>query len=218
MKLNQFLNENREQESGDAFQLENSRLLRVIVEEMVWAKAGAMVAYLGDLKFKQSSGGFSKWLKKSFTGEGTHTMKVTGNGWLYLADQGKQIHILELEANEAISVNGNDILAFQDSITWEIKLMRKAAGMMAGGLFNMHLSGPGLVAFTTHGKPLVLKTPAVTDPQATVAWSANVQPSFRTDFNFKTLFGKSSGETFQLDFKEPNGFVVVQPYEEGGAF
>lgn len=217
MKLAEFLNQNTQKEGGGAFQLENSKLLEIKVDGAVWAKAGSMVAYGGSLKFAQKSGGMGKWLKKSLTGEGALTMEITGSGVLYVADQGKEVHILELEASDAISVNGNDVLAFQSSVQWDIKMMRKAAGMAAGGLFNMELRGPGLIAFTTHGKPLVLGTPVITDPQATVAWSTAVQPSFRTDISIGTLFGRSSGETFQLEFGQPNGFVVVQPYEEGGA-
>ncbi|MEA3342147.1 MAG: AIM24 family protein [Chloroflexota bacterium] len=125
--------------------------------------------------------------------------------------------MIELEAQDALSVNGNDILAFQSSVEWDIKLIKKAAGMMAGGLFNVQLRGPGMIAFTTHGRPLVLETPAVTDPQATVAWSANLKPDFKTNINLGTLLGRSAGETFQMDFRQPNGFVVVQPYEESGA-
>jgi uncharacterized protein (AIM24 family) len=217
MKLAEFIDSNQQKEGGGAFQLESSKLLEVKVDGSVWAKAGAMVAYAGSLKFAQKHGGMGKWLKKAVTGEGSLTMEVTGNGVLYLADQGKEVHVLELEAGDAISVNGNDVLAFQSSVQWDIKMMRKAAGMAAGGLFNMQLQGPGLIAFTTHGKPLVLGTPVVTDPQATVAWSTSAEPDFRTDISVGTLFGKSSGETFQLDFKKPGGFVVVQPYEEGGA-
>ncbi len=217
MKLAEFINSNQQKEGGGAFQLESSKLLEVKVDGSVWAKAGAMVAYAGSLKFAQKHGGMGKWLKKAVTGEGSLTMEVSGNGVLYLADQGKEVHVLELEAGDAISVNGNDVLAFQSSVQWDIKMMRKAAGMAAGGLFNMQLQGPGMIAFTTHGKPLVLGTPVVTDPQATVAWSVSAEPDFRTDISIGTLFGKSSGETFQLDFKTPGGFVVVQPYEEGGA-
>lgn len=217
MKLADFINENTQKEGGGAFQLESSKLLEAKVDGSVWAKAGSMVAYAGSLKFAQKHGGVGKWLKKSLTGEGALTMEVSGSGTLYLADQGKEIHIVELEASDAISVNGNDVLAFQSSVKWDIKMMRKAAGMAAGGLFNMQLEGPGLIAFTTHGAPLVLGTPVVTDPQATVAWSTRHQPDFRTDISFGTLLGRSSGETFQLDFKKPGGFVVVQPYEEGGA-
>ena len=215
MKLEQFLAENRQQEGGGAFQLENSKLLEVKVDGTVWAKAGSMVAYRGNLKFKRKSGGLGKWLKKSLTGEGARTMEVSGKGLLYLADQKKEIHVIELEAQDALSVNGNDILVFQSSVEWDIKLMKKAAGLIAGGLFNMQLRGPGLVAFTTHGPPLVLETPAITDPQATVAWSANLQPGFKTNISLGTLLGRSAGETFQMNFEQPNGFDVVQPYEEG---
>jgi uncharacterized protein (AIM24 family) len=217
MKLAEFLESNRQQEGGGAFQLESSKLLEIKVDGSVWAKAGSMVAYRGDLKFKQKHGGLGKWLKKSLTGEGAFTMEVTGTGLLYVADQGKEIHVLELEAGNAVSVNGSDVLAFQSSVSWDIKMMRKAAGMAAGGLFNIQLTGPGMIAFTTHGKPLVLRTPVITDPQATVAWDARLQPGFRTDISLGTLLGRSSGETFQLEFAQSGGFVVVQPFEEGGA-
>ncbi|MCB1078595.1 MAG: AIM24 family protein, partial [Verrucomicrobiae bacterium] len=52
-----------------------------------------------------------------------------------------------------------------------------------------------------------------TDPNATIAWSANLEPKFKSDISFKTFLGRSSGETFQMHF-EGDGFVVVQPYEE----
>lgn len=217
MKLSDFLADHRQKEGDAVFQLENARLLEIKVEGSVWAKAGSMVAYRGAIKFAQKHGGIGKWLQKQVTGEGVLTMQVTGQGVLYVADQGKEVHIVELGPGEAISVNGNDILAFQDSVAWNIRMMRKMAGLASGGLFNVHLQGPGLIAFTTHGKPIVLETPAVTDPQATVAWSAGVEPDFKTDLNLGAFFGKSSGEVIQMDFKVPGGFVVVQPYEEGGA-
>ena len=45
------------------------------------------------------------------------------------------------------------------------------------------------------------------------AWSGNLQPDLKTDISFKTLTGRSSGETLQMKFKG-EGFVVIQPYEE----
>ena len=119
--------------------------------------------------------------------------------------------------NEAIYVNGNDILAFEDGVRWDIKMMRKVAGMMAGGLFNVRLEGPGMIALTTHYDPLTLRVtpghPVVTDPNATVAWSGTLEPNFRTDISLKTFFGRGSGESFQMEFNG-DGFVVIQPYEE----
>jgi len=44
-------------------------------------------------------------------------------------------------------------------------------------------------------------------------WTGNVQPEFKTDFQFKTFFGRGSGESLQMKFTG-QGFVVVQPYEE----
>ncbi|MCB1207322.1 MAG: AIM24 family protein, partial [Verrucomicrobiae bacterium] len=128
----------------------------------------------------------------------------------------KKISILQLQG-EAICVNGNDILAFESTISNEIKMMRRVAGMVAGGLFNYRLSGQGLIAITSHYNPLTLRVspgnPVFTDPNATIAWSANLDPDFKTDISLKTFLGRGSGESFQMRF-EGDGFVVVQPYEE----
>ena len=217
MKLDQFIADHGQKEGGGAFQLENTKLLELKVDGAVWAKAGSMVAYRGSLQFKRNSGGAKKWLKKALTGEGAQTMRVEGRGMLYVADQGKTVHVLDLAAGEAVSVNGNDLLAFQDSVTWDVKMMKRAAGLMGGGLFNVRLEGPGLIAFTTHGTPIALRTPVITDPQATVAWSAHLSPDLKTDMSLGTLLGRSSGETFQMNFQAEGGVVIVQPFEEGGA-
>jgi uncharacterized protein (AIM24 family) len=96
-------------------------------------------------------------------------------------------------------------------------MIRRIAGMMAGGLFSVRLTGTGMVALTTHGEPLTLRVtpndPVSTDPNATVAWSENLTPELKTDISFKTLLGRGGGETFQMLFRG-DGFVVVQPYEE----
>lgn len=88
---------------------------------------------------------------------------------------------------------------------------------MAGGLFNVKLEGTGMIAITTHYDPLTLKVtpenPVFTDPNATVAWSGNLQPDLKTDISLKTFVGRSSGESLQMAFKG-EGFVVIQPYEE----
>ena len=55
--------------------------------------------------------------------------------------------------------------------------------------------------------------PVITDPNATIAWSGNLTPEFKTDVSFKTFLGRGSGESIQMKF-EGDGFVVVQPYEE----
>ncbi|ELZ28427.1 hypothetical protein C474_15004 [Halogeometricum pallidum JCM 14848] len=215
MNLDEFVNAHAPESGGETFQLENSKLLDVAVNGSVMAKAGSMVGYTGDISFeRKSEGGLTGMLKKRATGEGTVMMQATGEGNLYLADQGKEVQILELSETDEISVNGNDVLAFEESVDWDIKMMNSIAGASSGGLFNVYLKGPGHIAITTHGKPLVVPTPVSTDPNATVAWSSDVSPNAKRDINIKGLLGRSSGETFQLEFAGEGGFVVIQPYEE----
>lgn len=218
--IHQFVQTTKQDESArEFFELETDRLLEVNLNGLVWAKAGSMISYEGSIKFEREGmleHGLGKFVKKAFSGEGAQLMKADGNGKLYVADKGKKITILDLEG-ESIFINGNDLLAFQDGLDWDIKLMRRVAGMMAGGLFNVRLEGQGLVAFTSHYEPLTLlvtpERPVYTDPNATVAWSGNLEPDFVTDIQLKSLFGRGSGESVQMKFSG-NGFVVVQPFEE----
>ncbi|NYB51158.1 MAG: AIM24 family protein [Methanobacteriaceae archaeon] len=207
--------------TGEIFELENDYLLNINVNGRVWSKRGAMVAYSGDLKFKKEGTfehGLDKFVKKAVTGESSTLMKMEGRGKAYLADYGKKVVVLNLQ-NERIYVKGNDLLAFEDQIDWDITMMSTGVGLSSGaGLFNVKLEGTGMVAITTYFTPITLVVtpdePVFTDPQATVAWSGGLNPSVKTDIGFKTLLGKTSGEEFQLKF-QGNGFVIVQPYEEG---
>ncbi|CAM3139819.1 AIM24 family protein [Filibacter tadaridae] len=218
--LDKFIAQTKQDErENDFFELETPRILEVNLNDLVWAKTGSMISYTGQIKFEREKvleHGIGKMFKKALTGEGSSLMKAQGKGRLYLADQGKKITIFELN-NEAITVNGNDLLAFEPTIEWDIQLMRKVAGMMSGGLFNVTLKGTGRVAITSHFEPLTLLVrpgePIITDPNATVAWSGNLTPEFRTDISIRTFLGRGSGESIQMEFSG-EGFVIVQPFEE----
>jgi uncharacterized protein (AIM24 family) len=201
------------------FELENPYLLEVNLNGLIRTKVGAMIGYTGDVKFEREGvleGGFGKLFKKTFTGESVELMKCSGNGQVYFADSGKKVRILELQ-NETLCVNSNDLLAISEGIQWDVTMMRSVAGMAAGGLFNIKVSGTGMIAITTHYDPITLvvtpERPVYTDPNATVAWSGSLQPTIKTDISLKTLFGRGSGESFQLAF-QGNGWVVLQPFEE----
>lgn len=219
--LQQFLAASKEKDaSGEAFELENPHLLEVRLNGLVWAKAGAMVARKGNVRFTRQGvmeQGLGNLLKKAISGEGMQLMKMEGEGRVYLADAGKKITLLRL-AGEAIFVNGNDVLAIESGIDNKITMMRRVAGMLSGGLFNVRLSGHGIVAVTSHYEPLTLPVnaqtgPVFTDPNATVAWSGGLTPEVVTDVSLGTLLGRGSGESIQLRFAG-DGWVVVQPYEE----
>ncbi len=218
--LNEFVNKTQQDDNvNDYFELETERVLEVNLNGEVWSKMGAMISYIGDIKFERErvmEHGLSKMFKKALTGEGTQLMKAKGRGRLYLADQGKKITIFNLQ-DESLCVNGNDLLAFEPTIDWDIHLMRKMAGIMSGGLFNVTLKGRGKVAITTHFEPLTLlvkpEETVYTDPHATVAWSGNLSPEFKTDISFRTFIGRGSGESIQMAFSG-EGFVIIQPFEE----
>jgi uncharacterized protein (AIM24 family) len=218
--LKEFVQQTAQQELNQGtFELESDRMLEVNLDGLVWMKMGAMVSYRGQIKFTREGvleQGFGNLLKKAVSGEGARLTRGEGRGKMYLADRGKKISIIRLEG-EAICVNGQDILAFEPTIRNEIRLIRRVAGMIAGGFFNYHLSGSGLIAITSHYNPMTLRVlpgyPVFTDPNATIAWSANLVPDLKADLSFRTFLGRGSGESFQMKF-EGDGFVVVQPYEE----
>lgn len=219
--LESFIAKKRQNDAEhDYFELETPQLLEInLNNQFVWTKNGAMVGYVGNIKFEREgmlSGGIGNFLKKSLTGEGAKLMKASGTGRLYVADGGKKVQVLHLN-NESICVNGNDILAHDQTIKNQITMLKSVAGMMSGGIFQVRLTGTGHVAITTHGDPLVLmvssENPVFTDPNATVAWSGNLSPELKANVSLKSFIGRGSGEEFQMKFSG-EGWVLIQPYEE----
>ncbi|CAN5477378.1 hypothetical protein BH20ACT18_BH20ACT18_10920 [soil metagenome] len=206
----------QEVETGEAFTMQGPRLLKVeLSETAVMAKNGAMVAYQGDVHFEHKGSGLGRLLKKAATGESLRLMQATGTGELFLAHQAMLVHVLPLH-DDSLTVNGSNILAFDAGIDWDITRVKGgAAGMLAGGLFNVHLRGTGNVALLSDGEPVrldVSEAPTFGDPQAAIAWSGSVTTNLKTDVQAKSLIGMGSGESFQLGFSG-QGWVLVQPSE-----
>ncbi len=206
----------QEVETGEAFTMQGPRLLKVeLSETAVMAKNGAMVAYQGEVHFEHKGSGLGRLLKKAATGESLRLMQATGTGELFLAHQAMLVHVLPLH-DDSLTVNGSNILAFDAGIDWDITRVKGgAAGMLAGGLFNVHLRGTGNVALLSDGEPVrldVSEAPTFGDPQAAIAWSGSVTTNLKTDVQAKSLIGMGSGESFQLGFSG-QGWVLVQPSE-----
>jgi uncharacterized protein (AIM24 family) len=213
--LQSTLQEFQETQSEEAFALQNPKLLKVSLKDVtIQAKLGSMVAYQGDVKFEHAgTGGMSRLIKKTVTGEGTRLMKMTGTGEVFLADQAQEVHLIKLESDR-ITCNGDNVLAFDADIDWDISKVEGGAGAaLAGGLFNMALSGTGWVAVVSDGQPVLLNTgeaPTYADPQAAITWSSGVQTQMKTDMSMKTFIGRGSGESLQVAFSG-DGWVLVQP-------
>ena len=210
------LGEFQETKSEQPFALQNSKLLKVSLDQVtIQAKAGSMVAYQGDVSFEHAgSGGLGRMMKKAVSGEGTTLMKMSGTGEVFLADAAQDVHLIYLE-NDAITVNGSNLLAFDSGIDWDIKRVEGVSGMMGGGLFNTSLQGTGWVAIISDGPPVLLNTaeaPTYADPQAAITWASSLQTGIKTDIKLKNLIGRGSGESVQMSFAG-QGWVLVQPSE-----
>jgi uncharacterized protein (AIM24 family) len=182
-------------------------------QDTVHAKQGAMVAYQGDVTFDHKGAGVKGFLKSKVTGEGMALMKCTGQGEVFLADMAADIYLIHLEG-DGLSINGRNVLAFEPTLTWDIKKVEGVGFLSSGtGFFNVVISGHGTVAITSKGPPVALEAPALADPDAIVGWSSGLRIRPHRSAGLKALIGRGSGEAMQLQF-EGQGHVIVQPSEE----
>ncbi|WP_051027260.1 AIM24 family protein [Nocardia higoensis] len=204
--------------NGLGIQKQGSKMVKVGVNGEVMARSGSMVAYQGELHFQaQGSGGIGRAIQARLTGEGVPLMKVSGRGDLFLANAAADVHLIDLDGSDGLTVNGANVLAFDSSLRFDIKRVQGAAGYASNaGLFNCVFTGRGRIAITTEGGPVVLNVdqPTYADPQAAVAWSSSLQTSIKRNdsFGLGTLLGRTTGEGLTLAFSG-RGFVIVQPSE-----
>jgi uncharacterized protein (AIM24 family) len=219
MRSELFTADNLEKESAQpGLRLQNSKMLKVELNGEVMARRGAMVGYQGQVQFQAlGAGGVGKWLKSKVTGEGVPIMKMTGQGDVFLANEAQDIYLIDLEGNDALSINGANVLAFESSLQFDIKMVQGMGMLSSAGLFNCVFSGQGRIAITTHGTPVVVQVdqPTYADPQAAVCWSATLQTGFHRaeQMGLGMLVGRTTGEAFTMSFAG-QGFVVIQPSEQ----
>jgi len=208
-----FTPENLEAQTTERMTLQNPQLLKVALDGELMARQGAMVAYQGQVDFGyQGAGGVGRFLKKALTGEGLPLMRVSGRGDVFLARDARDLFLIDLEG-DALTVNGDNVLAFEPGLTWDIRRV-EGVSMFAGGLYNTVFTGHGRIAIACHGRPVVLNVdaPTFTDLQSAVAWSSTLRTGLQRTAGFSALIGRGSGEAFQLSFAG-QGFVVVQASE-----
>ncbi|MGY2008442.1 AIM24 family protein [Nocardia gipuzkoensis] len=204
--------------TGAGIQKQGGKMIKVAVNGEVMARAGSMVAYQGDLQFQAlGAGGIGRAIQQRLTGEGVPLMKVSGRGDLFVANGAADVHTIDLDGTDGLTINGANVLAFDSSLRYDIRMVQGAAGFASNaGLFNCVFTGRGRIAITTHGTPVVLDVdqPTYADPQAAVAWSSSLQTGIKRNdsFGLGRLMGRSTGEGMTLSFSG-RGFVIVQPSE-----
>ncbi|MFJ8160995.1 AIM24 family protein [Streptomyces sp. NPDC096136] len=196
-----------------------SAMLKVAMQsgQDLFARTGSMVAYEGFVQYEPNPPALRQMASQWLTGEGAPLMKCTGDGLLYLADYGANVVCINLN-NDALSVNGTNLLAFDAHLQWGVERVKGMAKFAGQGLFNVQISGTGWVAITSRGTPIVVdcgrgEDETYVDPDALVAWSPNLKVKGKSSFKASSLIGRGSGEAYQMAFSG-QGIVVVQPSED----
>jgi uncharacterized protein (AIM24 family) len=219
--LAQFMRDTRaREEMNGRFENESARTLRIDVDGGVWLRPGAAIAYRGNIAFERLATLEAGSIQDVVLRETAPLVRATGEGRLYCGQHGSHVRVVRL-AGESVVVAWTDLLAFEESLAFETRLVGHGVGVAAGGMVAVTLSGHGALALATHGEPLTLEVapgnPVSTDPHATMAWSAALTPVLKTDLGWRSVFGHGGHEPVQMLF-EGSGFVVVQPYEDPSRF
>lgn len=73
-------------------------------------------------------------------------MKVSGLGEIFFSDFGAEVQIVQLE-NDSLTTNTSNLLAFESTLRWDIKMVKPGIQMLAAGLSNVTVSGNGTSSY-----------------------------------------------------------------------
>ncbi|WP_328301416.1 AIM24 family protein [Streptomyces sp. NBC_00435] len=216
MKSDLFASENPAQPSAvPGMTLQNAKSVKYTVNGEMLARQGSMVAFRGSLQFERKGQGIGGMLKRAVTGEGLALMSVRGQGEAWFAHRAGNCFIVEFEPGDALTINGRNVLCFDATLSYEIKML-KGAGMTGGGLFNSLFTGTGKLAVVCDGNPIVIpvtpQAPVYVDTDAVVGWSARLETGLHRSQSVGSMIRGGSGEAVQLKLSG-EGFVIVRPSE-----
>ncbi|WP_330333276.1 AIM24 family protein [Streptomyces sp. NBC_00536] len=216
MKSDLFASENLAQApTAPGMELQNAKSVKYTVNGEMLARQGAMIAFRGNLQFERKGQGIGGMLKRAVTGEGLALMSVRGQGEAWFAHQAGNCFIVEMEQGDALTINGRNVLCFDPTLSYEIKMV-KGAGMTGGGLFNSVFTGYGKIALVCDGNPIIIpvtaQAPVYVDTDAVVGWSAHLETGLHRSQSVGSMIRGGSGEAVQLMLRG-EGFVIVRPSE-----
>lgn len=199
----------------------NGRVLHVDLHgDAVRAMTGSMVAYTGNVEFKNAGmgggGGFRAALKQKAAGESLSLMDMTGQGRVYVAVDALDVSVVDLTTGDSLTIESQHVLALSSGLKTDVKFAG-LHGMTSGqGLATTIVSGQGQVAITSDGPMIGLEVspgqPVVVDPDAYVASRGQMTMNLVSGVSWRSVVGEGSGEPFSLRF-EGSGVVLIQPAE-----
>jgi len=139
-------------------------------------------------------------------------MSVEGEGHVYFADDGKKVQVVELGAGESITVNGEDVLAFEESLSPTDQHHRQPRWGVRGRLQQRLPRRAGLRG--AHYRRSDRRWSRRSRPTERDRRVGRYLPERGSQSGASDMIGQESGERYQMRFEGPDGFVVVQPREE----
>ncbi|WP_369261922.1 AIM24 family protein [Streptomyces sp. R35] len=208
-----------EQQTQERYSLQNSQMLRVVLEghDDILARKGTMVAYQGLVEFDAEYQNTTQQRSRAYTGEGLDLMRCHGQGTVYLANLGQHVHVVEVD-QDGLTVDSSYVLAMDSGLHYEAIAVDSQYGISGSGKYQLNITGRGKVALMTSGMPLLMQvTPdryVNCDADAIVAWSTSLRVQMQAQTHSSGVWRRrgNTGEGWELSFMG-NGFALIQPSE-----
>jgi uncharacterized protein (AIM24 family)/Flp pilus assembly protein TadD len=189
--------------ASKTFTLHENGFLEINFARNVHVKRGTVSSYSGNLKFVAESG---------LLGTTAQTLvKAVGQGKIFVYEKGRKTFLLDLN-EEFIYVEGSNLLALEDSLTYRVEPIYDASYQRK--IDTVKIFGKGSLAISTSIEPLTLRVtreyPLSISSNALVAWTGNLIPTVMDDSTLETVMIETEGDTgFKIRF-EGEGVVVSE--------
>jgi len=188
--------------ASKTFALHENGFLEINFARNVHVKRGTVSSYSGNLKFVAESG---------LLGTTAQTLvKAVGHGKIFVYEKGRKTFLLDLN-DEFIYVEGRNLLALEDSLTYRVESIYDAAYQRK--IDTVKIFGKGSLAISTSIEPLTLRVtreyPLSISSEALVAWTGNLIPTVVDDKSLENVMIESDAAGFKVRF-EGDGVVVSE--------
>lgn len=189
--------------ASKTFTLHENGFLEINFARNVHVKRGTVSSYSGNLKFLAESG---------LLGTTAQTMiKAVGQGKIFVYEKGRKTFLLDLN-EEFIYVEGGNLLALEDSLTYRVEPIYDAA--YERKIDTVKIFGRGSLAISTSIEPLTLRVsrdyPLSISSSALVAWTGNLIPTVVNEQAMDdVMIASGDDEGFKIRF-EGDGVVVSE--------
>lgn len=189
--------------ASKTFTLHENGFLEINFARNVHVKRGTVSSYSGNLKFIAESG---------LLGTTAQTLvKAVGQGKIFVYEKGRKTFLLDLN-DEFIYVEGSNLLALEDSLTYRVEPIYDASYQRK--IDTVKIFGKGSLAISTSIEPLTLRVtreyPLSISSNALVAWTGNLIPTVVDDKSLETvMIENTDAGGFKIRF-EGDGVVVSE--------